>query len=163
MIEKQIKDIISDMIIYFDGDVKRINHALKVYSFAKNIGELEGCTSEKQYILEIAAVLHDIGIKESERKYHSSLGKYQQIEGPPIARDILKKYDITDDIIDRVCFLIGNHHSYNKVDDIDFQILIEADFIVNIYEDKIEQKQVDIIKDKYFKTETGKRYIDSMY
>ncbi len=161
--ETQMKNLISDMIIYFDGDVKRINHALKVYSFAKNIGELEGIPNAKQCILEVAAILHDIGIKESERKYNSSSGKYQQIEGPPIARDILKKYNITDDFLDRVCFVVGNHHTYNKVDDIDFQILIEADFIVNIDEDKIEQTQVNIIMEKYFKTETGKKYIHSMY
>ena len=32
------------MIAYFGADVKRINHALKVYALAKSMGELEGLT-----------------------------------------------------------------------------------------------------------------------
>ena len=34
-----------------------------------------------------AAYLHDIGIKEAERKYQSSAAPYQEQEGPAIARD----------------------------------------------------------------------------
>jgi HD superfamily phosphodiesterase len=151
------------MIEYFDGDVKRINHALKVYGFAKSIGELEDIPEEKLRILEVAAILHDIGIKESERKYSSSAGKYQEIEGPPIACDILQEFILSKDFLDRVCYLIGNHHTYSKIDDIDFQILVEADFLVNIFEDGMEKEQIKTIKQKYFKTNTGLCYLDSMY
>jgi hypothetical protein len=69
---------------------------------------------------------------ESERKYSSSAAKYQEMEGPPIARDLLKEFNLGTEFIERICFLIGNHHTYNKIDDIDFQILVESDFIVNI-------------------------------
>lgn len=158
-----ISDTTRKMIVYFDSDVKRINHALKVYGFAKSIGELEGIPIEKLKALEVAAVLHDIGIKESERKYSSSAGKYQEIEGPPIACDILKEFNLSKDFVDRVSYLIGNHHTYSKIDDIDFQILIEADFIVNIFEDSIGKEQVETIREKYFKTNTGISFMESMY
>lgn len=74
------------MITYFGHDIKRINHALKVYGFVKAIGEEEIMDSEKLQVLEVAAILHDIGIKESERKYNSTSGSYQEIEGPPIVQ-----------------------------------------------------------------------------
>jgi hypothetical protein len=151
------------MVKYFDGDVKRINHALKVHGFAKSIGELENIPEEKLRVLEVAAILHDIGIKESERKYSSSAGKYQEIEGPPVARDILQEFSLNEEFTDRVCYLIGNHHTYSKIDDIDFQILVEADFLVNIFEDNMNHKQIESIKQKYFKTNTGQCYLNSMY
>jgi uncharacterized protein len=39
---RRIKHVTQAMISYFNGDVKRINHFLKVHAFAKLIGELEG-------------------------------------------------------------------------------------------------------------------------
>ena len=95
-------DVISKMIAYLSKDVRRINHALKVYGFVKAISEVEIINEEKLKILEIAAILHDIGIKESERKYNSSSGKYQEIEGPPIAREVLKDFNQDIKLIDRI-------------------------------------------------------------
>lgn len=73
-----IKNIMNDMIEYFGEDVRRINHAIKVYGFAKTLGELEGLDNNGQFVLEVSAILHDIGIKVSEEKYNSSAGKYQE-------------------------------------------------------------------------------------
>lgn len=158
-----INEITKSMMEFFKDDVHQINHALKVYGFAKTIGKLENIPENKQLALEIAAVLHDIGIPESIRKYGSGIGKYQEIEGPPIAGELLKKYNLHEEIKERVFYLIGNHHSYNNIDDIDFQILAEADFFVNIYENNFDKNQILSIKDKYFKTSSGRKLIDSMY
>jgi HD superfamily phosphodiesterase len=156
-------ELISEMIKYYAGDIKRINHFMKVYSFAKTIGEMEGLDNEKQEILEVAAIVHDIGIKVSEQKYNSSAGKYQELEGPQIAKKLLERLEFDDSLVDRVCFLVGHHHTYTAIDDIDFQILIEADFLINIYEDEISKDSVVSINDKYFKTKAGKSYLDLMY
>lgn len=158
-----IEKIIEEMIGYFGRDVRRINHALKVYSFANCIGKLEKLDEDKQNILEIAAVLHDIGIKISEEKYNSSSGKYQELEGPGIAKKLLEKFHINDYKLNRILYIIGNHHSYSKIDDIDFQILVEADFLVNIFEDSLDKKSIETIKSKYFKTSTGTKYISTIY
>lgn len=155
--------ILFDMIRYFQDDAKRINHAMKVYSFAHTICCSEHIQGIKQDIIEFAAILHDIGIKEAEKKYHSTAGNYQEIEGPPIARQILTTHGVSDEIIDRVCYLIGNHHSYSKIDDSDFQILVEADFLVNIFEDTIQIKSIESIKNKYFKTSSGKEILTTIY
>lgn len=158
-----IEEVMILMMKYFSGDVKRINHAMKVFCLAQTICEKENIKSNKKEIVKLSSILHDIGIKEAERKYNSSAGKYQEIEGPIIAEEILNRFKLDIDTINRVKFIIGNHHSYNKIDDIDFQILVEADFLVNIYEDNIEKETVKIIKDKYFKTNTGGEIIDSIY
>lgn len=158
-----IPNVMKEMIIYFGNDVRRINHALKVYSFAKNIGELVITNKENMENLEISALLHDIGIKESERKYNSSAGNYQEIEGPKVALKILSKFNLEKKNVDRICYLIGHHHTYDKIDNIDFQILIEADFLVNIFEDNLKKEQILNIKEKYFKTIIGKEYLSSIY
>lgn len=155
--------LINEMIKYYANDVKRINHFMKVYSFAKTIGETEKVDCLNQEVLEIAAIVHDIGIKISEQKYNSSSGKYQQIEGPALAKGLLEKLDFEDTIISRVCFIVGNHHTYTAIDGIDFQILVEADFLINIYEDKISQEAICKIRDNYFKTNVGTNFLKQMY
>lgn len=159
----RVSDVIIEMIKYYANDARRVNHFMKVYSFAKSIGELEKIDKKEQEILEIAAVVHDIGIKISEEKYNSSAGKYQEIEGAKVAEEMLINLGIKKDIVDRVCFLVGHHHTYNKIDNIDYQILVEADFLVNIYEDEIQEKEIEIIKNKIIKTKSGIEMINKMF
>ncbi len=161
--KENISVIINEMIKYYEGDPRRVNHFLKVFSFAKSIGELENLDKDIQEVLEVTAVMHDIGIKISEEKYNSAAGNYQELEGPPIAKEMLSKLNYDKKFIERVCYLIGNHHTYGKIDGIDYQILIEADFLVNIYEDEIKVPQIQSIKEKYFKTESGKNFLTRLY
>ncbi|MBU2701781.1 HD superfamily phosphodiesterase [Sporomusaceae bacterium BoRhaA] len=154
---------VNKMIGYFQNDVKRVNHALKVYGFAKSIAETEALSGERLEILEVAAVLHDIGIKLGEQQYHSSSGKYQEMLGPAVARTLLQEFNLQEKFIERVCYLIGHHHTYSKIAGIDFQILIEADFLVNIFEEDLSKQQIKSIQEKYFKTSAGTAYLDNLY
>lgn len=151
------------MIKYYAGDVKRINHFMKVHGFAKVIGEGEKLDEKTMFTLETASYVHDIGIKMSEQKYNSSAGKYQEELGPAEAETMLKKLGFDEDVIKRVSYLVGHHHTYSNIDGIDYQILIEADFIVNIFEDEIDADSIKSIREKIFKTETGKKILDNMY
>lgn len=155
--------LINEMITYYSGDPKRINHFLKVFSFAKTIAEVEQVDIKKKEILETAAIVHDIGIKLSEQKYNSSAGKYQQIEGPALAEEMLNRLGYSNEIITRVSFLVGHHHTYQAIDDIDFQILVEADFLVNVYEDSMDTDTTVRVRDNYFKTKTGIAYLETLY
>ena len=148
-----IGQIINAMIAYYAGDVRRINHFLKVYGFAKAIGEMEGLDESTQEIIEIAALTHDIGIKNSEKKYNSSAGNYQQIEGPPEAKKLLAELGIELGVIDRVCWLIAHHHTYTDIQGIDYQILVEADFLVNAYEDDMSHESIKNVCRKIQKLE----------
>lgn len=155
--------VTEEMVRYFGTDVRRINHALKVHAFALLIAESEGVDEQTQEIIAITALLHDIGIHEAERKYHSTAGNYQQIEGPPIARALLAELDVPPDIIDRVCFITANHHTYTRIDGRDFQILVEADFLVNFFEDGLKPEAIRLVVAKIFATKTGTELAEEMY
>jgi len=158
-----IDNILESAILYNANDVKRINHLLKVFSFAHHIGIMEKCDMKTQEIIDISAILHDIGIHEAERKHNSNAGNWQEIEGPPVANELLKDFDLDNIIKDRILFLIGHHHQYNVIDGIDFQILVEADFLVNIFEDGVNEKSIKSIKEKIFKTKSGTNLLEKLY
>lgn len=154
--------LIDAMIRYYEGDVKRINHFIKVYGFSKAIGEMENLDQYTQNILEVAAITHDIGIKNSELKYNSSAGNYQQIEGPPVAKIMLEDLGFDSELIERVCWLIAHHHTYSNIAQIDHQILVEADFIVNAFEDDMSVDSIRSVCNKIFKTQYGKKFMNSL-
>ena len=157
---------LKEMENYFGRDVKRINHARKVTKFALEILNAEKVTDPFFFnTVLLSAVFHDIGIHEAERKYRSNSGKYQEIEGPPIARKILEKMDIDEDTIERVCYIIGGHHTESKMDKIDFKILWDSDLIVNLEEDGIysDKEKVAKIISKSFKTVEGKKLAEKLY
>ena len=155
--------LINEMINYNKNDPKRIQHFIKVHSFAKTIGVLEHLDKETLFTLETAAITHDIGIKLSEEKYGKCTGKMQEQEGPPEARELLTKLDYESKIIERVCYLIGHHHTYTDINGLDYQILVEADFLVNIYEDNLKEESIKNIKNEIFKTKSGIDILCNIY
>lgn len=156
-----IPAVLDRMIAYFGADVRRVNHALKVFGFAQ---ALSGHLDEKsRRVLLLAAILHDIGIRNAELRYHSSAGKYQELEGPPVAREMLEAEGVPPEEIRRICFLIGHHHTYSDIDGEDYQILVEADFLVNIFEDGLGPDAARTIRDKYFRTDGGLAAISRLY
>ncbi|MBE5712765.1 MAG: HD domain-containing protein [Ruminococcaceae bacterium] len=158
-----ITKVISAITEYFSGDPKRVGHFLKVYAFSKTIGEAEKLSAENQEILEIAAAVHDIGIKKSEELYGSSSGKYQEMLGPDEAEKLLNKLGVDEKIIERVCFLVGHHHTYNMIDGLDYQILVEADFLVNAYEDNLSKNAIINVRNKLFKTKTATKMLNDIF
>ncbi len=158
-----IYKVMQEMINYFGKDAVRINHALKVFDYASLIAYHENISPEIQKIIRFTALLHDIGIKEAEKKYNSSAAVYQHKEGPPVAEKILSSAGVDKKNTERCCFIIANHHNYSMIDKIDFQIIAEADFIVNVFEDSINKEAVKNIYEKIFQTESGKNILKSMY
>ena len=150
-----IPQLIQRAVAYDRGDARRIQHFLKVYTYADLIGRLEQLPAETQEILTVAAVLHDIGIHAAEEKYGSPSGKYQELEGPAIAKEILDQMQCPPALTERVCWLIAHHHTYTGVDGADYQILLEADFLVNAYEDSLDKKAITTFRDKIFRTKSG--------
>lgn len=155
-----IGEVIEAMISYYAGDAKRIDHFLKVYGFAKVIGEREGLDERDQHILEVAALTHDIGIKVSESRYGDCSGKHQEVEGPPVARRMLDTLGCDPEVVNRICWLIAHHHTYDDIQDMDYQILVEADFLVNMVEDALPSSAVDSIRERVFRTAAGSRILE---
>ena len=72
------------MIDFYKGNTHDINHFLKVWAFAKTIGEAEGLDKEIQEILELAAVVHDISCPLCREKYGNADGRHQEEESAPL-------------------------------------------------------------------------------
>lgn len=151
------------MIEYFSGDPKRIQHFIKVHSFARLIGHMEGLSDEQLFILEAAAYVHDIGIKPAEQLYGSCNGKLQESLGPEQAEIILKDCGFEFQQIERIKYLVGHHHTYTDIDGMDYQILVEADFLVNLYEEASDPEAIKSAYKAVFRTESGKRLCRAMF
>ena len=144
-----------EMKKYFGTDFKRMNHALKVARYAEQILKVEG---GNPLVVLGAAYLHDIGIHEAEKKYGDPTGRYQEMEGPPIAREILRKLNVSKEMIDEICDIIGHPHSPRVEETLNFQIVYEADWLVNIEEQGMskDREALEKLIIQHFKTTTGK-------
>lgn len=160
---QQLDELFLQMIAFFSGDPKRIQHFMKVHSFARIIGTKEGLDETSLFILEAAAYTHDIGIRPAEEKYGRCDGKLQEQEGPIVAQRMLSDVGIENYLIDRICYLIGHHHTYDNIEGLDYQILVEADFLVNLYEDDVNRHGIEQAYQQIFRTQTGKEIFNQMY
>ena len=128
---------------YNENDALRIHHLIRVHTFARIIGKSDGFDESNQKIAELAALLHDIGIHNAEKKYDSTDGKYQEI--------------------DRVCYIVEHHHTLSAIDGQDFQAVVEADLLVNMYDDHLDKETIRKIRDRIFKTRKGTQLVNEMY
>lgn len=153
------------MIDLFTGDARRCQHFIKVASLAKHLAESEGADAELIELVEAAGLVHDCGIKPGEEKYGAGhcTGKIQEQEGPAVARQLLQEVGYEADKIDRICYLVGHHHTYTNIDGLDYQLLVEADFIVNFYEDGTPKENIAKAVEKIFRTKSGTKLVKTMF
>ena len=160
------ENLIESMKEYFGEDQERIKHSLKVTDFAEKLIELHDSEVINEKVIIFSAILHDVGIKKAEAKYGSSVGKYQEIEGPPIAREILSSFNINKDIVEEICEIIGNHHSPGSIDSDNFKILYDADWLVNLPQTynlyKIKEVELKSLIERVYLTETGKSFAENL-
>lgn len=157
-------ELIIKMTEFNAGDPKRIQHFIKVYEFAHVIGVKEHLEEQQLRILDMAAIMHDIGIRPSEEKYGRCDGKLQEQEGPVYAREMLAEFpEVSEDETNRICYLIAHHHTYDNVDGMDYRILLEADFLVNAMEDNLDKEAIITVRNKVFETVTGLYLINTMF
>ncbi len=145
------------------GHADLIQHFTKVHAYCRLIGRGEGLSERDLFVLEAAAYAHDIGILPAEEKYGSSRGPLQEQEGPPVARPLLEKLGFDAACVDRVCWLIAHHHAYDPVEGLDHRILIEADFLVNLFENGSPDDAKRRAYETMFATVTGKKLFQEMF
>ncbi len=159
----RIADILEKMTVFSGGDIHDTEHWLKVWGYAKTIGELEGLDPETQFVLETAAIVHDIACPLCREKYGNANGKLQEKEGPPLVRAFLEGTGMAPEAVTRVAFLVGHHHTYEGVDGSDWQILLEADYIVNASEGGYAPEKIRAFLEGNAKTGSGKRLIREVF
>ena len=155
---KLLKDIFD-----YDPDGPNIHHLMAVHGYSRMIAQAENVDEHTLLIIELAVYLHDIGVKISKEKYGNSQPQHQEAEGPIIARELLASHGLPAEDVERICFIIGHHHTYKAIDGIDFQILVEADYIVNLMEGYCKRDSISAMKENIFKTETGKYLLEQMF
>ena len=152
------------MIKYDGGDVPRIQHFVKVHDFARMIGVAEDVGSEQLFILEAAAILHDVGIHAAEAKYGNSHGKHQEELGPAEAKKVLAEVGgFTEQQTERICWLIAHHHTYTNVTSQDHRILLEADFLVNSFEDNLSKEAIASFRENVFRSPSAIYMLNMMW
>ena len=138
-----IAQIMEKMIIFSNGNIHDIDHLINVWTYAKTIGELEGLDKQTQFILEVAAITHDIACPICREKFGNTEAKHQEEEGAVIVREFLSDTGMFSEQIDRVAFLVGHHHTFSNIDGADYQILVEADYIVNASESGYSKQNIE--------------------
>lgn len=153
----QLIALYKKMINFFSGDPRRCQHWIKVHSLAQQIAINEGMEEHMLFVLEATAMLHDCGIKPGEEKYGAdhAHGHVQEVEGPPVAKAMLEELQFAAADIERICYLIAHHHTYTNIDGLDYQILVEADFLVNLFEHGDSAEAINSAIKNIFKTQTG--------
>ncbi len=151
------------MISFERGNPHQIQHSVKVHAFAKMIGEAEGLRADALETLEAAAILHDVGIRVAREKYGRTDGPLQEKEGPAPARALMAGLGFPAETVERVCALVGEHHTTVRVDGLDHRILLEADFLVNAFEERMGGEAIRRAREAFFRTEAGLRLLGEMY
>ena len=151
------------MIAFSEGNIHDIDHFIRVWTYAKIIGELEGLDDETLFILEIAAITHDIACPLCREKYGNTNGKHQEEEGAPLVKAFLSDSEMTKAQIDRVAFLVGHHHTFTEIDGLDWQILIEADYIANATENGYSRENIRNFIRRIMRTESGIRLAHAVF
>ncbi len=151
-------EAIAAMRTYYGARQRSVDHTLAVLGYAEKILEGEGITGpyERQVVV-LAAIMHDVGIPAALAKYGSVTHRQQEEEGVPVTREILTGLGVRPDILERVCYIVGHHHTAEAVDGPDFQVVWEADALVNIpaKNPTPDAAQVEDLIRPVFKTPTG--------
>ncbi len=158
-----IVEIMEKMIAYSNGDRHDIDHFIRVWTFARTIAEGEGIDAETRFILEAAAITHDIACPLCREKYGYTNGKYQEREGAPMVRRFFADCDLRDEIVERIAWLVGHHHSFAEIDGPDHQILLEADFLANAVENDWSPRKRAFFRDRFMKTESARRLLRALF
>ena len=159
-----VSKLISVMMQYYN-DVRLSEHSVKAYAYAHGIGKGENLPESDQFILSAAAVLHDIGIPPAIKLYGSAKAEFQEKEGALLVPEMLEKAGIIQaHIKERVSWLVGHHHTEELAENnLLLQILIEADYLVNLAEGNAPAEKTEQVLNSSFKTRTGKEYIKALF
>ncbi len=161
--DQLIAKAVKKMIVEYKGNREDINHFLKVHNYARTLGILEGLDEKALFTLELTAITHDIACPTCRKKYGNTLGHNQEIESEALLRPFFAEFNLPADVLERIVFIVTHHHTYTKVDGLDYQIMLEADYLVNCDEGKKWRVDYQAFKANVFKTESGKFLLDSMF
>ena len=156
-------EAIVKMIEEADGNLHDIAHFLKVHAYARLIGNMEKLDEKTQLCLELAAVVHDIACPLCREKYGNTNGHLQEKESAELVERFFAGTDVEGDMIERISWIVSHHHTYHLSEMLEYQILLEADYLVNADESSYPKEALYQAKDALFVTESGRKLLTSIY
>ena len=160
--------IVKEMEAYFGADARRISHTHRVTAYAEELLPQEA--GADPVVVVAAALLHDIGIHSAERLHGSTEARYQETEGPPIARQILLRAGFPAERTDEVCNIVAHHHSPGVIHTASFKVVYDADWLVNFGDENLRARyggdaggKLGTVLDRLFLTESGRRLARRIY
>jgi len=152
--------IFQDVINYFtETDKSQIPHTVCVVYYTHIISQIEKIPERESLLMEISAILHDVGCPNSKKKFGNTLPHNQETEGAllvPIFIDkFINKKVITKKEAEWLTTVVGSHHNHLSAKKYSFEPMADADMIVNNQEGYYNKKNFDIQKALY--TESAKK------
>jgi hypothetical protein len=149
-----------EMKKHFGTNYEHVNHALKVARYAEKILKMEG---GNPLVVLGAAYLHDIDLREGTKEINPSDRKGPREDGA-LAREILKKLDIQEEMASEIDELISHLRQGQRGAGLESQILHEAHGLA-ILEDGDRSRvgdKIGKIIDGTFKTRTGRHLAEEI-
>lgn len=160
----KIAAVMDEMIRYYTGNTHQIMHHIKVHCLSALIARQENVEEETGLVIEAAALLHDIGVRDAKAQYGENFRPYHEAISAAEAERILRGLDgWTEEQITAVAHICGNHHHYQKIDSLAFRIVVEGDLLVNLQELPEKYGAILASEDALFRTESGKRLLNIIF
>ncbi len=141
--------IISLMIQHHGGEPEKVYHAMKIYSFVHAIAAEEDISDEARDTAEKAAILCEMGGSSAESASFADM--------------LLLNLGCDRSVIQKVHGLIINIDDTENIDSIERQMLFEARFLVNAFENRLDKETIVENLMKNFKTKCGQEYLCSIF
>ncbi|MFO7830881.1 MAG: HD domain-containing protein [Desulfuromonadaceae bacterium] len=126
LLKGQLIKVLAD---FFETDYQRITHAVEVMQQAELLQH--HYTDVDTEVLLTSALLHDVGIKPSEKELGYNDATTQEQYGPAVVQRLLEEIGFDQEKTRKVMQIVGNHHSRSRYDYVELEILKLADLIVN--------------------------------
>ena len=159
------KDLLRERIClemkkHFGTDYKRVKHTLKVARYAEKILKIEG---GNPLVVLGAAYLHGIGPREGSPKIDPLNGDDPQ-RGGAMAREILKKLDVQEEMVSEIDDLINHLRHDRPRADLESQILREAHCLAALEDGDcaLSAEEIERKIEGTFETKAGRHLADEV-
>ena len=115
------------------------------------VRESKKIVNDREQIMKNARIESESIIQQAEEKARNLTSEQEIVRrSQQYAAEIVTKAQV-----DRVAYLVSHHHTLTDIDGIDYQILIEADYIVNAAESEYSKENIKGFIHKVMKTNSG--------
>lgn len=156
-------DLLQKMLARPDTTPHDAAHMMKVWGYTHLICDMEQVTRSVRLLAESEAAVHDIACPLCREKYGRADGFLQECESEDLLKPFLTDCGLSAKQIDRIIHVVSYHHSPKMADGLDFQILLEADYLTNAEESGYPWERIREAAGNLFQTASGLLLLKTIY